>query len=98
MSGHCYRTGLDEAGGDTLIIEVTLMKGKGKLLLTGKLGDVMRNQRRPVYLISGPRTELNIDEDFHENTIFIFIYRKGYSQGRTVGRHYHGHRFSFSFN
>ena len=26
-----------------------------------------------VYLISGPRNELNIDEDFHENTIHIHI-------------------------
>ncbi len=31
-----------EAGGDILAIEVTLMDGKGGLLLTGQLGDVMK--------------------------------------------------------
>lgn len=31
-----------EVGGDVLVIEVTTMKGKGQLLLTGKLGDVMK--------------------------------------------------------
>ncbi len=31
-----------EAGGDLLSIEVTLMEGKGNLLLTGQLGDVMQ--------------------------------------------------------
>ena len=29
-------------GGDTLQIEVNLMPGKGELLLTGQLGDVMK--------------------------------------------------------
>jgi ATP-dependent Lon protease len=31
-----------EAGGDTIGVEVTLMEGKGSLLLTGQLGDVMK--------------------------------------------------------
>ena len=31
-----------EAGGDVLSVEVTLMKGKGNLMLTGSLGDVMK--------------------------------------------------------
>ena len=31
-----------EAGGDTLSVEVTLMPGKGSLILTGQLGDVMQ--------------------------------------------------------
>ncbi|OGE71023.1 endopeptidase La [Candidatus Daviesbacteria bacterium RIFOXYD1_FULL_41_10] len=31
-----------EAGGDIMFIEVTLMPGKGHLLLTGQLGDVMK--------------------------------------------------------
>lgn len=30
------------AGGDTMAVEVTLMEGKGNLILTGQLGDVMR--------------------------------------------------------
>ena len=31
-----------EVGGDILTIEVSAVKGKGKLLLTGKLGEVMQ--------------------------------------------------------
>ncbi len=33
---------VSEAGGDTMAVEVTLMRGKGGLLLTGQLGDVMQ--------------------------------------------------------
>ena len=35
-----------EAGGDVLLIEVVTMKGKGDLVLTGKLGDVMQESAR----------------------------------------------------
>ena len=31
-----------KTGGDILSVEVALLKGKGKLILTGKLGDVMK--------------------------------------------------------
>lgn len=36
-------------GGDTLEIEVTRLKGKGKLELTGKLGDVMQESAKIAY-------------------------------------------------
>ena len=35
-----------QAGGDTLQIEVNVMPGKGELLLTGQLGDVMKESAR----------------------------------------------------
>lgn len=35
-----------EAGGDVLLIEVALMKGKGDLVLTGSLGEVMQESAR----------------------------------------------------
>ena len=35
-----------EAGGDVLMIEVVTMKGKGDLILTGNLGDVMQESAR----------------------------------------------------
>ncbi|CAM1381239.1 endopeptidase La [Fretibacterium fastidiosum] len=35
-----------EAGGDVLIIEAVIMKGKGELLLTGQLGDVMQESAK----------------------------------------------------
>lgn len=56
-----------EAGGDTLVIEVTVMKGKGKLLLTGKLGEVMRESAQAgLSYIRTRAKQLGIAEDFHE--------------------------------
>jgi ATP-dependent Lon protease len=56
-----------EVGGDILSIEVTVMKGKGKLILTGKLGDVMQESAHAGYSYVRSRVEeLNIEEDFHE--------------------------------
>lgn len=56
-----------EVGGDVLSIEVTLMKGKGKLILTGKLGDVMKESAQAGYTYIRSRTHsLGIEENFHE--------------------------------
>jgi ATP-dependent Lon protease len=62
-------------GGDTLSIEVTLYPGKGKLLLTGKLGDVMKESAQAAFsYIRSRAEELNIDPDFHEkNDIHIHV-------------------------
>ncbi|MUV39409.1 Endopeptidase La [Lentibacillus sp. JNUCC-1] len=55
------------AGGDTLSIEVSHYPGKGKLTLTGKLGDVMQESAQAAFSYIRSRTdELNIDPDFHE--------------------------------
>lgn len=55
-------------GGDTLAIEVSLYQGKGKLTLTGKLGDVMKESAQAAFsYIRSKAKELNIEEDFHEN-------------------------------
>lgn len=56
-----------EVGGDILLIEVTLMKGKGNLLLTGKLGDVMKESAQAGYTYIRSRTHvLGIEEAFYE--------------------------------
>lgn len=55
------------SGGDTLSIEVTHYPGKGKLTLTGKLGDVMQESAQAAFsYICSRANELNIDPDFYE--------------------------------
>lgn len=56
-----------ETGGDVLAIEVTAMKGTGKLTLTGKLGDVMKESAQAGFsYIRSKAAELGIAEDFYE--------------------------------
>lgn len=64
-----------EVGGDTLVIEVTVMPGSGKLTLTGQLGDVMKESAQAAYSYTRSRVkELGIDPQFHEkNDIHVHI-------------------------
>lgn len=56
-----------EVGGDTLVIEVMIVPGKGKLTLTGKLGDVMKESAQAAFSYTRSRAEqFQIDPDFHE--------------------------------
>ncbi len=56
-----------ETGGDVLAIEVTVMQGTGKLTLTGKLGEVMKESAQAGFsYIRSKAAELGIPEDFYE--------------------------------
>ena len=56
-----------EAGGDIIAIESTLMKGKGKLTLTGKLGEVMQESAQAALsFIRSRAAELGINDDFYK--------------------------------
>ncbi len=56
-----------EVGGDTLAIEVSIYKGTGRLTLTGKLGDVMKESAQAGYSYIRTRAaELGIDEDLYD--------------------------------
>ncbi|MFA4886026.1 MAG: endopeptidase La [Desulfotomaculaceae bacterium] len=56
-----------EVGGDTLAIEVSIYKGTGRLTLTGKLGDVMKESAQAGYsYIRSRAAELGIDEDLYD--------------------------------
>ena len=56
-----------EAGGDILDIEVAVVPGKGKLLLTGSLGDVMKESAQAALSYIGIKYQLlGLEEDFHE--------------------------------
>ncbi|WP_439646710.1 endopeptidase La [Salidesulfovibrio brasiliensis] len=55
-------------GGEILHVEVTTMPGKGKLILTGKLGDVMKESAQAALSIARAHAdEYGIDPDFAEN-------------------------------
>src|SRR6187397_2507252 len=55
-----------EVGGELLVSEATLMAGKGKLTLTGKLGDVMQESAQAALsYVRSKAAELNLAEDFH---------------------------------
>ena len=56
-------------GGDTLSVEVTPMKGKGNLVLTGQLGDVMKESAKAGFsYIRSVAEDLGLSKDFHEKT------------------------------
>lgn len=64
-------------GGDILYIETTLSKGKGKLTLTGNLGDVMKESASTALsFIKSHTAELDIDPDFLKIMIFMYMYLK----------------------
>ena len=57
------------AGGDIMFIEVNLMPGKGNLILTGQLGDVMQESARAALTYTRSQAEvLGIDSDRFEKT------------------------------
>ena len=62
-TGLAYTT----VGGDTLQIEVSLTPGKGKLQLTGKLGDVMKESAQTALsYVRSLTDQLGIDPDFFD--------------------------------
>lgn len=64
-----------QVGGDTLQIEVNVMPGKGELMLTGQLGDVMKESAQAgITYIRSIAAEYGIDpEFFRENDIHVHI-------------------------
>jgi len=63
-----------QAGGELLTIEVVTMPGKGNVLVTGKLGDVMKeSSQAAVSYVRSRSKELNIKENFYK-TIDIHIH------------------------
>jgi len=63
-----------EAGGEVLPIEVIYMKGKGNLILTGQLGDVMRESAQAAFsFIKNRSVYLDITHNFSEIDVHIHI-------------------------
>jgi ATP-dependent Lon protease len=56
-----------EAGGEVLTVEVSVLPGKGKLLLTGKLGEVMRESgQAALSYIRSNAEALGLEKDFYD--------------------------------
>lgn len=64
-----------QVGGDTLQIEVNVMPGKGELMLTGQLGDVMKESAQAgVTYIRSIASDYKVEpEFFQENDIHVHI-------------------------
>lgn len=57
-----------QVGGELLNIETSIMPGKGELIMTGKLGDVMKESAQAAMSYVRTRADrLNIDPEFHKN-------------------------------
>ena len=56
-----------ELGGELLATEVTIMPGKGQLIITGKLGDVMQESAQAAMsYVRSRATELGLAKDFYQ--------------------------------
>ena len=64
-----------EAGGEILYIETSILKGKGNLILTGHLGDVMKESAQAALSYARSKAmDFDIPEDFYEkNDIHIHV-------------------------
>ena len=64
-----------QVGGDTLQIEVNVMPGKGELMLTGQLGDVMKESAKAgITYIRSIASDYKVEpEFFQENDIHVHI-------------------------
>jgi ATP-dependent Lon protease len=79
-------------GGDLLFIEVVAVPGKGQLLLTGQLGEVMKESAqaamsyaRAYAAAHGLSTDLFANNDFHVHVPAGSIPKDGPSAGITIG-------------
>ncbi|HTK03735.1 MAG TPA: endopeptidase La [Alphaproteobacteria bacterium] len=60
--------GVTPVGGEIMFVEVSLMPGKGKLTLTGQLGDVMRESAKAAFTwVRSHYFDLGLKENFAEN-------------------------------
>lgn len=65
--GICTGLAWTEVGGDLLVVEVTTVAGKGKLTITGKLGDVMQESAQAAMSYVRSRASfLDLEPDFYD--------------------------------
>ncbi|MGA2330683.1 MAG: endopeptidase La [Syntrophales bacterium] len=67
--GLCIGLAWTEVGGELLVIESSLMKGTGKMVMTGKLGDVMQESVQAALTYVRARADkFGLDENFYKET------------------------------
>lgn len=72
--GVCTGLAWTSVGGDILFIEVNIMPGKGQLILTGKLGSVMKEScQAALSFVRSKAKKFKIDKDFHKIDIHIHV-------------------------
>jgi ATP-dependent Lon protease len=63
-----------EMGGEILSVEITIVPGRGKLTITGQLGDVMQESAQAALsYVRSRATALSLSSDFHKIDIHIHI-------------------------
>lgn len=68
-AGICTGLAWTRVGGELLKVEAVACRGKGHLVLTGQLGDVMKESAQAGYTyIRSRAAELGLDKDFYETT------------------------------
>ncbi len=61
-------------GGDIMFVEASSMKGKGELVLTGQLGDVMKESARAAWTYARAHApSLHIDEDAFKSDLHVHV-------------------------
>ncbi len=62
------------AGGDIMFVEASLMRGKGELILTGQLGDVMKESARAAWTFARSHAAwLGIDEKDFDRDVHVHV-------------------------
>ena len=84
-------------GGDTLQTEVNIMPGEGEILLTGQLGDVMKESARTgIDYIRSVGEKYKIPEDFFKkHDIHIHIPEGAVPKDGSVCRYHNGDGYDF---
>jgi ATP-dependent Lon protease len=62
------------AGGDIMFVEASLMRGKGELILTGQLGDVMKESARAAWTFARSHADwFGIDDRAFERDLHVHV-------------------------
>jgi len=79
-------------GGDLLVTEVSIVAGKGKLILTGQLGDVMQESAQAaISYVRSRAPSLGLERDFYSRADIHVHLPEGPFPRRTVSRNHHLH-------